>query len=176
MIQYRELSYNEICRELFQGFIRHQTVTKCWRRENGSWIVKDVPFTDDWTEADYQILITCLKNTISTGGFVYAAFSCGTLKGFVSVEPILFGGAQEYLDLSSLHVSEDMRNSGIGTSLFLAAKAWAKNKGANKLYISSHSAVETQAFYKKMGCKEAEVYNQNHVEAEPCDCQLECKL
>ena len=55
-------------------------------------------------------------------------------------------------------------------------KEWAKQKGAKKLYISAHSAVESQAFYKSMVCVEAEVYNQKHVEDEPYDCQLECGL
>ena len=55
----------------------------------------------------------------------------------------------------------------------LLAKKWAKQKGAKKLYISAHSAVESQAFYKSMGCVEAEVYNQKHVEDEPYDCQLD---
>lgn len=59
---------------------------------------------------------------------------------------------------------------------FLAAKEWGKAQGAKKLYISAHSAVESQAFYKAMGCVEAQVYNQMHVEQEPCDCQLECVL
>ena len=86
------------------------------------------------------------------------------------------GGEHRYLDLSSIHVSQDMRGRGIGAELFLAAKAWARNKGAGRLYISAHSAVETQAFYKKMGCAEAEVYNQEHVSREPYDCQLECSL
>ncbi len=176
MIQYRCLCENEICRELFKDFIRHQKVTNCWRRENGKWIIKEAPFIDDWTEKDYQFLVSCLKNTVSSGGFVYGAFYNGMLKGFVSVESGLSGGEQRYLDLSSLHVSEDLRRMGIGTKLFLAAKEWAKENGAGKLYISAHSAVESQAFYKKMGCVEAQIYNKQHVEAEPFDCQLECKL
>ena len=70
-----------------------------------------------------------------------------------------------------------MRGTGIGKKLFNAAKDWANKHGAKKLYISAHSAVETQAFYKAMGCTEAQVYNQKHTEAEPFDCQLEkdCK-
>ena len=35
---------------------------------------------------------------------------------------------------------------------FANIKEWAKQKGAKKLYISAHSAVESQAFYKSMGC------------------------
>lgn len=176
MIQYRNLCEKELCRDLFRSFIRHQVVTKCRRRENGIWTIKDDPFIDDWTEQDYKTLIVCLKSTISSGGFVYAAFYNNDLKGFVSVESDLFGGEHRYLDLSSIHVSEDMRGKGIGKHLFLSAKTWAKEHGAYKLYISAHSAVESQEFYKAMGCTEAEEYNKKHVEAEPYDCQLECLL
>ena len=73
-LKYRVLYAEEICRELFKDFVRHQIVTKGWRKENGKWIIKDVPFVDDWAEKDYQILISCLKNTIISNGFVYAAF------------------------------------------------------------------------------------------------------
>ena len=33
MVKYRTLHAEEICRELFKDFIRHQIVEKCWRRE-----------------------------------------------------------------------------------------------------------------------------------------------
>ena len=176
MVQYRALGEKDICRGIFASFNRRQAVTKCWRRENGRWVVRDDPFIDDWSEADYRTLVACLKNTVATGGVVYAAFVGGALKGFVSVESSLFGGANKYLDLTSLHVSEELRGRGIGASLFRLAEEWAREKGARKLYISAHSAVESQAFYKKMGCVEAREYNRAHTDAEPFDCQLECVL
>ena len=176
MIQYREVQADEINRDLFKDFIRSQVVTKCWRKENGIWVIREDPFTDDWSESDYRILISCLRNTVQTGGFVYAAFYMDMLKGFVSAEAELFGEERKYVDLSSIHVSEDMRNHGIGTRLFLAAKEWAGKRGADKLYISAHSAVESQAFYKKMGCTEAQICLPQHTKAEPFDCQLECNI
>lgn len=177
MTEYRSLCADEIDRELFRFFIRRQVVVKCWRRDDsGAWVIRDDPFIDDWTQEDYKTLVTCLKRTVSTGGIVYAAFADGTLKGFASVEPELFGGEQRYLDLSSIHVSADMRGRGIGTALFRLAQDWAREHGAKKLYISAHSAVESQAFYRNLGCVEAQFYNQAHVEAEPFDCQLECPL
>ena len=176
MVQYRTLRENELCRELFGGFIRHQVVTKCWRREKGEWVIREDPFIDDWTEADYRTLISCLKNTVSTGGVVYGAFIAGTLKGFASVEPDFMGKEGQYLDLSSIHVSEDARGTGIGRALFLMAKEWARARGAKKLYISANSAVETQAFYSSMGCVEALEYDRRHVDREPFDCQMECVL
>lgn len=176
MITYRTLHAGELARPLFQDFIRRQTVTRCMRREQGRWVVKDAPFIDDWSEEDYETLLACLKHTAESGGFLYAAFADGSLKGFTSVEAAFFGSRNQYLDLSCIHVSADMRGTGIGRVLFTAAKQWAKEKGAGKLYISSHSAIESQAFYEAMGCTDAEEYNQMHVEQEPFDRQLECTL
>lgn len=86
MTEYRMLQEQEINRTLFQHFIRRQVVDQCFRRENGSWVIKPDPFIDDWTEEDYQTLIRCLKHTVRSGGFVCGAFLSGALKGFVSVE------------------------------------------------------------------------------------------
>lgn len=176
LVEYRILSESEIDRALFAQFVRHQVVVDCCRKVDGAWTVKPDPFVDDWSEDDYRTLVACLKNTARTGGFVCGAFVAGALKGFVSVEPGLFGGDQGYLDLSSLHVSEDVRGRGIGTELFRRAAGWARQAGARKLYVSAHSAVETQAFYRAMGCVEAREYDMRHVEREPFDCQLECEL
>lgn len=176
MLTYRTISAPEIDRRLFRSFIRRQVVTKCWRQSPQGWVIKDDPFIDDWSEEDYAFLVSCLKNTVATGGLVYGAFDDGCLKGFASVEAGLFGGEERYADLSCIHVSQDMRGRGIGRRLFEQAKAWAREHGARKLYISSHSAVESQAFYAAMGCTDAKVYNQKHVEAEPFDRQLELTL
>lgn len=175
-MRYRVLEAEEIDRGLFGGFIRRQKVTECWRRDRDGWHIQQAPFIDDWTEEEYQTLVAGLKRTVQTGGFVYAALCDGVLKGFVCVEPLLFGGSQRYLDLSQLYVSEDRRGQGLGKALFLAAKEWAGKQGAGKLYISAHSAVESQAFYRAMGCVEAQVYSRRHVEKEPYDCQLECEV
>ncbi len=171
---YRKPEIHEIDRSLFRGFTRRQVVMDCLRREGDKWVIKSDPFIDDWSEEDYAFLVTCLKNTLSSGGFVYGAFEQNVLKGFVSVEPKLMAGG--YLDLSSIHVSEDMRGQGIGKVLFRAAADWAKAHGAKRLYISSHSAAESQAFYKAMGCVDAEICNKEHSEAEPFDRQLEYKI
>lgn len=176
MLSYRKLKPDEIERPLFQDFERRQIVTKCWRKEAGNWMIKDAPFIDDWSRQEYEELVRCLKHTAASGGLVCGAFSNGSLKGFVSVEGTPIGSTGQYLDLSSLHVSQDMRRHGIGRELFLRAKLFAKEKQAKKLYISAHSAVETQAFYRSMGCSDAIEYQREHVEKEPFDRQLECSL
>lgn len=176
MITYRKLCLDEIDRALFNHFHRTQKVTRCWRKIDGEWLIKDIAFVDDWTEQEYGELVRYLRNLIQIKGFIVGAFSSGQLKGFASVEPALFGSEKEYADLSNIHVSQDMRGKGIGRELFCLAKKSAKDSGAKKLYISAHSSVESQAFYRAMGCVEAGEYNKELSEKEPCDCQLECIL
>ena len=145
---------------MFSFFERKQNVTDCWRKIEGKWSVVSAPFTDDWNERDYRILTECLKNTVKAGGLVYGTFVAGRLKGFVSVDGTLFGKERPYADLIYLYVSREMRGRGIGRWLFETAKEYARKIGAEKLYISAHSAVETQAFYKAVGCVEASEYQK----------------
>lgn len=175
-IKYKELTKEEMEVSLFSGFDRYQEVKKCWRKENEEWILKDIPFTEQWGTEEYKYLVECLKNTIKTGGAVFGAFENKTLVGFASLEKQLFGSRKEYLQLSSIHISNDNRGTGIGKELFILICERAKEMGAKKLYISAHSSQETQAFYKAMGCVEAIEYNEVLVSKEPYDCQLEFSL
>lgn len=176
MIEYKALWVDDINRSLFEHFDRTQIVTKCRRKINGEWSIVDAPFVDNWSEEEYRSGVDYLKSLVASGGYAVGAFCNGQLKGFMSVEPKLFGHHFRYMDLSNIHVSRDMRGSGIGKELFRMAKQWAKDHNAEKLYISAHSAIESQAFYQAMGCVEAAEYNMEHVEREPFDCQLECRL
>lgn len=176
MITYRTISCEEVSLALFDGFNRAQNVTRCWRKIGGKWVVKDIAFLDDWTETEYREVVRELSDLLHNGGFVAGAFSDGQPKGFIAVDHTLFGSRKQYMNLAYLIVSEEVRGLGIGTELMLRAKAFAKLHGAESLYISAHSAVETQAFYRAMGCTEAEEYNAKLAEKEPCDCQLECRV
>lgn len=173
---YRHLLAEEINRELFRSFQRYQVVTNCLRKVDGGWVIRPAPFIDDWTEENYIFLIQCLRRTVLTGGLVCGGFLEGKLKGFVSVESNFFGFKGQYLDLSSLHVSADCRRQGVGHELFNRAANWAREKGASKLYISAHSAVESQAFYQAMGCVDAMEINEAHAQQEPYDRQMEFDL
>lgn len=172
-ISYEYLTEPRITRELFRPFIRRQEVAQCWRKENGKWILKEIAFVDDWSEEEYQFLVKCLKHTVETGGMVCGAFENGKLAGFVSVESKKFGSRNQYVQLSCIHVSQQYRGAGIGKQLFAIACSAGRAAGAEKLYISAHSAKETQAFYHVLGCVEAQEYDKELSEAEPCDCQLE---
>jgi len=172
-ITIRDVLADELDLSLFSHFNRYQKVQRCWRKENGEWVLCDAAFTEQWSEKEYAFLVECLKNTLSDGGAVVGAFESNTLVGFVSVENKPFGEHNEYLQLSSIHVSYEQRSYGNGRRLFHIACEKAKALGAKRLYISAHSSEESQAFYKSLGCIEAVEYNEKLVAAEPFDCQLE---
>lgn len=172
----QSLTVSQITPALFAGFVRRQQVKRCWRKESGRWVLKDIAFLDDWSPADYTHLLQKLRAILLSGGAVLAAFDGGVLAGFAAVTNEPFGPAEEYLQLSELNVSQPLRGQGIGRELFHLACEQARIRGAQKLYLSAHSAEETQAFYRAMGCVEAAWYHPELVALEPCDCQMEFLL
>jgi ribosomal protein S18 acetylase RimI-like enzyme len=176
MIKYLVLKSDQISQELFRYFDRYQNVKRCWRKENGCWVLKEISFEENWNTEKINDLVNCLKHTATTGGAIFGAFKDGILVGFSSLENEPFGKKQEYLQLSNIHVSYKHRGCGIGKELFRISADRARESGAKKLYISAHSSEETQAFYKSMNCIEALEYNQSLTDAEPYDCQLEYRL
>ncbi len=174
---YRAVLAEELTDDLFAGFRRRQEVTDCWRKENGQWVIRPLPrLIEDWGEKEHAFICWCLKNTLAQGGVVYGAFVQGKLKGIIAVEALPMGSRGQYREIPFLQVSRDFRGQGIGRQLFSLAKVWAKEQGAQMLYISSQPSVETQAFYKTMGCVEAEEYSPEHVQRSPDDCQIQCSL
>jgi len=172
----RPLSAGEMNRELFAFFIRRQEVTMCRRRVGLSWRMVYCPFVDDWTEEQLLHQIHHLQTVLHSGGAVFGAFADGVLKGFSAVAGKPLGPDGAYRDLLSLHVSADCRGRGLGRMLFEHCAQWAREDGAQKLYISAHSAQETQAFYAAMGCVDTLWPSPEHVALEPFDCQLEYTL
>ncbi len=175
-ITYKQVTMQDLTTELFDGFERYQEVKRCWRKEAGEWVLKDIAFTEQWKEEHYVFLVECLQGTLQKGGAVLAALEGAQLVGFASVEREMFGGDNCYVQLSSLHTSYPMRGRGIGKVLLSKASEIARSFGAKKLYISTHSSEESQGFYRGQGCVEALEYCSHLVEKEPYDCQLELVL
>ncbi|WDV45474.1 GNAT family N-acetyltransferase [Clostridiaceae bacterium M8S5] len=172
----KELKIDEIHQELLKNFNRYQEVKKVWRVENGKKIIKDTDFTEYWDNDKKQAIIEELKQTLRDGGAVFCVVIEDKVVGFASLGGTGIGQNKEYLQLIELQVSSDLRRKGIGKLLFKNCVDKARILRANKLYISGHSSVETQSFYKQMGCVEAKWLSKKQVELEPYDCQLEYVL
>ncbi len=176
-MEYRKISAEELTPALFDGFRRHQEINQVWRKENGSWVIRSAPrVIEEWGEQQHEFICHCLRETLAFGGMVVGAFANDKLKGILSVDACPFGSQEQYLEIPFLQVSRDYRGRGIGKRLFAMAKEFAREKGAERLYLSSQPSVESQAFYKAVGCVEAEEYSVEHAERNPEDCQIECSI
>lgn len=172
-----EIAEDELRQDLLKYFNRYQEVNLVWRIIDGEKVLKENRFIEEWDENLKQEIINedftiCLKH----GGAVYGAFHGGKMIAFAALLHDFFGTNKQYLQLMQLHVSNEYREFGIGKRLFYICADKAREWGAEKLYISSHSAEETQGFYKSLGCVDAVEINKRLAEHEPCDIQLEYVL
>lgn len=175
-ISYSKLTMDNFNENSLYGFIRHQEVKECWRKENGEWILLPIAFTEEWDSNALREKAAEIISFIGGKGFAYGAFSEDRLVGFLTVSSSLFGSQKQYAELVLFQVSEPFRAHGIGRRLFELACEEARSIGAQKLYISAHSSKESQAAYRRLGCVEAEEINRDIAENEPFDVQMEYKL
>lgn len=176
LITYRNLACGDLSSDLLDQFVRVQQVTDVWRWVGGGWKIVPDPFIDDWSASDRQDVCRTIERCLHTDGCVLAAYDGKTLSGLAVLARELIGSRKQYADLLELQVSAPYRRQGIGCALFARCAETARSWGAERLYISAHSAVETQAFYRRLGCVDAQEMQRFHQEREPFDCQLEFLL
>lgn len=170
---YRFLSPQEAGSGLLDGFIRRQTVCMTLRRRAGLLVQEPDPFIDDWTSAERRQVEASLSTLLDRGGAVAAALDGSVLAGFAALEGVpLAGQPLPTLTLTECHVSAPCRGQGVGTRLFAMICQRAQQAGAAQLYLSAHSALETQRFYRAMGCVEALHPDARAVAQEPFDVQM----
>lgn len=114
-----------------------------------------------------------LEETIKAGGVAFGAFCDQKLIGFCSLNHGVFGEKYKYILLDQLFINRPSRGKGIGRSLLYVAAEYAKNNGADKIYICSSSAEDTIAFYHAVGCEDAKEINQTLYQMDTRDIQLE---
>ena len=170
---YKELNLKDLHPEALTKFNRFQDTTKTWVNRNGKLRLEDTSFIEEWDTKKNTHVIESLKRCIQMGGFVVGAYHTDTLVGFANIENKFFGSNNQYLELPYIHVTNEIRHSGIGRSMFAICCQKARAKGAKKLYIGSHPAQTTQAFYSAMGCVLAQEINQEIYKREPLVFHLE---
>ena len=176
IIDYREMTLPDLHRGLLSDFLRFQETYKVWYKTDVGYSVKDDHFIDYWDEEKKGEVIEDLRRCLHNGGAVFGAWDGRNLVGFAAIEGRLFGSECQYVELSYIHVSTQQRGYGIGRELFRFCRAAAKRMGAAKIYIAAHPSIESQKFYKKMGCTYALEVNEEIYIKEPLDIQMELKL
>ncbi|WP_273833953.1 GNAT family N-acetyltransferase [Guptibacillus sedimenti] len=161
---------------ILDSFERKQETTQVLVVESNRLNEKEDRFEDDWTIERKREIVNHFKSTITCGGAVIVAEQGNKVLAFAVIEAETFGERSTYRELSYVHTSLPYRGMGIGHRLFVKAKDIAKQLGVEKLYIGAHPSVETQRFYKRMGCIIAKEMNREIYEREMRDIQLEITL
>ncbi|MGC0151948.1 GNAT family N-acetyltransferase [Chromobacterium vaccinii] len=171
----RRLGASEIDQDWLADFQRRQQVTLVYRGTSGDRRIVAEPFIDDWSPDERREL--CRELAAMAGdGLVLAVTAAGQLAGFAAVSPQSLGPDGEYLQLKELQVDARWRGRGLGRELMQACIAGARAIGARRLYVSSHSAIETVSFYERCGCVPARWLHSPQVALEPFDWQMERDL
>ncbi len=174
-VDFRPLTADDIRDDRFHDFVRHQRVTECWRRIDGEWKIVPAEYTICWAPDTLVQRAAYVREVLQSGGWCIAAMRGESLIGMALLGRRL-GSRGQYIDLDSFHVSAPWRNRGIGKRLFSLACDEARRRGAEKLYISAHSAKETIAAYFALGCTHAAEIDPKHAADELCDMPLEFDL
>lgn len=172
-IKINEYNFNE---RSLDGFDFGQTVTQCWQKKDGVYALLPKYYTETRELSERRALAAEIRESVKRGWTAFAAVNDGEIIGFSLLSDELFGSKKQYADLAEFYVSKPFRRLGIGEKLFELTCGEATVFGAEKLYISAHSAKESIAAYEKYGCVPAEEQNEAHVNKEPCDLQLEFRL
>ena len=157
-------------------FVRHQTVTECWRKIAGDWKLVPNAYEENWSQVQCREIAEDVVHHINLDQTGFGVFDGERIIGFATVSHRIFGAAARYVQLVCFQISEEYRRQGIGRKLFSMACEEARRLGADKLYISAHSSKESQAAYRALGCTPAEEVNEGLAAAEPFDVQMEYRL
>ena len=174
--QYRRLDKNNFTGHSLDGFVRHQTVTACWRKIGNDWKLVPNVYEENWSQVQCRETAEDMARHINLDQSGFGAFDGERIIGFATVSHRIFGAAARYAQLVCFQISEEYRRQGIGRKLFSLACEEARRLGADKLYISAHSSKESQAAYRALGCTPAEEVNEGLAAAEPFDVQMEYRL
>ena len=172
-IWYGRLDARNFGAESLDSFVRRQQVRRAWRRTADGWQLVPAEFWEDWSLAERREIAADIAAHMGRDQSAFGAFSDGRLVGFVTVSHRLFGVSARYAELVCFQVSEPYRGRGIGRRLFGMAVAEMEIIGAERLYISSFCAEETQAVYRALGCRPASEINAELALEEPKDVPLE---
>jgi N-acetylglutamate synthase-like GNAT family acetyltransferase len=128
----RELRFEDINRNILDDFNRYQDVERCYRNENGNWVLKDIKYIENWDKNEMDSIISDFINIIDENGYVFCAYKNEKIIGFAMLLNKPFVSRNQYIQLSNLQVSCEYRYKGIGKKLFELCIQKTKKSGLKK--------------------------------------------
>jgi ribosomal protein S18 acetylase RimI-like enzyme len=136
-----------------------------FRDLNAAWIAKYFEMED----SDYQLLDNPRQAIIERGGHILVALDNGKPVGVCAL--VKSDGDPYDFELTKLAVAPEAQGRHIGKHLIESAIAKAREQGAKKLYIESHTSLKPAIhLYQKAGFKEItdhpSAYNRVNIQME----------
>ena len=151
----KELADGDIRPDMMEAFNNYQKIERRWVKKDSAWVLEDVSLVHEWDDKKRRWVPRYLLQQLKRGGAVFGAFENDRLAGFASLDGGLAGAGAQYVNLTMFFVDLEYRGSGVGRALFAALRERAGCMGVGKIYISAVPAVNTIAFYSKLGCIDA---------------------
>ena len=129
---YKRLDNSNFTVHSLDGFIRHQTVTECWRKIGGVWKLVPNAYEENWSQEQCREIAEDVVHHINLDQTGFGAFDGERIIGFATLSHQLFGAAARYVQLVCFQISEEYRRQGIGKKLFSMACEEARRLGADK--------------------------------------------
>lgn len=160
------------------NFVRRQVAEEVWVLQDEELVLKtnNPVVIWDWDLNKRRAMAKIIADGIAGNGFAYGAFSGGEIVGYIYISCDFWGISHQYARLKLFHVSAPFRGKGIGKKLFMLGCEEARERGAEKLYISANNSKESQAAYRRLGCVPADEIDSKSVQEEPFDIQMEYNL
>lgn len=171
----RLLSRHEV--ELIWTIDRSELIDQVYRLEHGQLVARPDPFDlRGWPPGEAETYTPLLYACFDRGGCFFGAFDDDQLVGVAVLDVAPLGPSHDLLQLKMLHVSSARRKHGLGTELFERARAAARERGAQGLYISATPSQNTIDFYRRLGAMVTPEPDPALYALEPDDIHLVCPV
>ena len=112
-INYQRLNVDNFTGHSLDDFVRHQTVTECWRKIDNGWKLVPNVYEENWSQVQCREIAEDMVHNTNLDQTGFGAFDGERIIGFVTVSHRIFGAAE---DMCSWFVFRYQRNTGVRAS------------------------------------------------------------
>ena len=89
--QYKRLDNNNFTANSLDDFVRHQTVTECWRKTDNDWKLVPNVYEENWSQVQCREIAEDVVHNINLDQTGFGAFDGERIIGFATVSHCVFG-------------------------------------------------------------------------------------
>lgn len=175
MVITRELRRDEI--EQIWKIDRREVIENVYHLEEGALVLRPEHYDmQGWPRGEAELCTPILHECFDRGGWFCGLFDENKIIGAAILDSKFISRGHDQLQLKFLHISRDYRKQGLGKRLFEMARAEARERGAQQIYVSATPSENTVDFYMRLGAAVTKEPDPGLLALEPGDIHMECNL